>query len=231
MIFKPELARLVAKGKKTQTRRLVNGKPTRYEVGQDYAVQPGRGKTQICRVTVLDRRRERLGDLSFEDAQAEGFRGRADFARYWMDLIHDKRHAPADGLPADDVLELWQQRHGDRVVWVIIFELTRPLKLTLPNTPVYLTKARSTRGGTTRDPRHKMPGEPAVIGDVSVGSLGRARNAALRERQQRLQQMHQVVERARNAWEQAIAGDLAVDEDIDELERFVHHLEAKLRAA
>lgn len=232
MIFKPrELALLVAKGKKTQTRRpIVPGTPLLYRVGQDYPVKPGPGEEEICRITILDVKRERLGDLSYEDVLAEGFRSSAEFARFWLRLREDKRHDP-EGLSADEVRELWQQRHGGRMVWVLTFELTRPLKIVLPDRPVYLSRARSSSSGTTTDPRLKMPGEPAVIGDVSLGGFARVRNKALRERQQRLQEAHQVVERARRAYELAVAGDVDVDEDVVALKRVVEDLEAKLRAA
>lgn len=229
MIFKPELARLVAKGKKTQTRRIVNGKPSYYEVGQDYAVCPGRGKHQICRIIVLDREQQRLGDLTYEAALAEGFRSRADFARYWIALHRDKRHPEPQGT-AEEILEFWQQRYGDRGVWVITFELVRPLKVVLPDKPVYLMAARS-GGGTTTDPRRKMAGEPAVMGDVSTGSLARAITAARRARQAQLQEIHRLVERARTAYDTAVAGGMDLGEDVAALEQVVVELEAKLRAA
>jgi ASCH domain len=231
MIFRAELAQLVVKGRKTQTRRVANGKPSRYEIGHDYAVQPGRGKSQICRVTILDRRVERLGDLCYEDAVAEGFRSRADFARYWLRLhaIDKRRHDPA-GLSSDEVLALWQARHGATRVWVITFALTRPLVLRVADRPVYLQRAGA-GAGTTTDARRKMAGEPEVLGDVAVGSIARARHDAKLAREQRLQQLHRLFERARGALDDAVAFGGVSDADVAELERLVREFEAKLRAA
>lgn len=88
MIFGKTLVKPVLEGRKTQTRRLV--KPGElecyYRPGRKYAVQSGRGKPAIARITVLDVRRQRLGDLTFDDARAEGFRSRDAFFAYWTDL-------------------------------------------------------------------------------------------------------------------------------------------------
>lgn len=116
MIFRPELARLVVRGKKTQTRRpmkpyvepespyrTVKGRRVRravpktievdgtrfvyrYEPGGCYAVQPGRGKAAVCRVLVDTVEPVLLTGLDLRDALAEGFRTRAEFADYWMRL-------------------------------------------------------------------------------------------------------------------------------------------------
>jgi hypothetical protein len=229
MIFRPELAELVAKGKKTVTRRVVNGKPCAYRVGQDYAVQPGRGKEQICRIQVIDRERQLLGRLTYQDALAEGFRTRADFARYWM-ALHDPR-CQVEGLTADEVIAIWLERQGDVRVWVITFELKRSLQLVLPDVPVYLHRTGS-RGSTTTDARMKVPGEPEVMGvELKHRSIALARAAAERERQARIQQFHGLVERARNAYEDALSFGVELAPDVAALERHVQLLEQKLRAA
>lgn len=92
MIFKPELAKLILQGKKTQTRRVVKyterGKTIecRYRAGCVYAVQPGRGSASLGRLTVTEVREECLGDLSLPDARREGFRTRTEFVDYWTVL-------------------------------------------------------------------------------------------------------------------------------------------------
>jgi hypothetical protein len=85
--FKRDLAEQVVAGTKTVTRRLVNDNPRSpwYEgkcgknVGQDYAVCPGRGETQIGRVVIVSTRRERLGELDDDEARREGFPDAAAF--------------------------------------------------------------------------------------------------------------------------------------------------------
>lgn len=86
MIFRPELAEMVVDGIKTQTRRPTKGKPCRYAVGQTYAVQPGRGKHSVGRITIEAVRLVTLDPLTGEDAQAEGFDSPDDFFAYWIGL-------------------------------------------------------------------------------------------------------------------------------------------------
>jgi hypothetical protein len=64
-------------GTKTQTRRT---RPPCCTVGQPVAVQPGRGKHAVGRIRVTAIRYcERAGDISEEDARAEGFADAAAF--------------------------------------------------------------------------------------------------------------------------------------------------------
>lgn len=88
MIFRPQLARMVREGRKTQTRRLVDDRqPCRYSPGRVYPVQPGRGKRAIARVQVVDVARQQLGEITERAARAEGFTGRGQFFAYWR-IIH-----------------------------------------------------------------------------------------------------------------------------------------------
>lgn len=103
MIFRPELAKLIKQGKKTQTRRIATTKICRYAAGKSYAVQPGRGKAAMCRITVTGVRMERLGDLTLKDAKREGFVTTAEFFDYWRAL-----HGSAN---------------PDLLVWVFTFAL------------------------------------------------------------------------------------------------------------
>ena len=84
MIFRPELAKLIRQGRKSQTRRL--GDTCRYEVGKSYSVQPGRGKPGICRITILQVRSEPLGAITLKDARKEGFVTTTEFFDYWKGL-------------------------------------------------------------------------------------------------------------------------------------------------
>lgn len=100
MIFQPALAGDVLSGRKTVTRRLVSDNPRSpwwkercaLNVGQDYAVCPGRGKAAIGRVEILSVRQERLGDALGDadhrttntiEALREGFLGVPAFKRTW----------------------------------------------------------------------------------------------------------------------------------------------------
>lgn len=132
MIFSPQLARLVLSGRKTQTRRKVKDSDCnefgmwicRYRAGHDYSVQPGRGKSGIAHITITSTPEiVTLGDLTLQDARAEGFRVRADFARYWL-ALHRQHMSDRDDDLADD--ELWDQfvdRAGHTRVWRIEFQI------------------------------------------------------------------------------------------------------------
>ena len=88
MIFRPELARKIIRGEKTMTRRPIKPgeKHCRYQEGRDYAVQPGSGKPESCRILILTVEGQALGDLTYRDARAEGFKTRQDFQAYWAGL-------------------------------------------------------------------------------------------------------------------------------------------------
>lgn len=88
MMFRPELAAKVLAGEKTVTRRATSDNPNSpwwreacaLRPGRNYAVQPGRGKPGIGRVTVTAVRLARLGRLDDREAAAEGFADAQAFA-------------------------------------------------------------------------------------------------------------------------------------------------------
>lgn len=99
MIFRPELCAKVLDGSKTVTRRPVSDNPRSpwwrercayeigWEVGDTYAVQPGRGKPAVGRIRITGLPRcEQLVSLDDCDARREGFEDRAGFVAYWTDL-------------------------------------------------------------------------------------------------------------------------------------------------
>lgn len=173
MIFKPVLARAVASGKKTQTRRPVTPKPCRYKVGHDYAVQPGRGKEGIARIKVLDIREERVGQISHQDAKAEGFRNQAAFKAYWTQ-IYDAAWVRSqetvkhpDGVvetlsPLDEgeLAERFSERHAHKLVTVIRFELVQ-------DTPRFLAQPGPNQGDYTEQ-RHRAIDDLEVIDDLTA---------------------------------------------------------------
>jgi hypothetical protein len=180
VIFRPELARSIRQGRKTQTRRPVGTEPVcRYREGKSYAVQPGRGQAAVCRIMVTEVRQERLGDIAFMDARAEGFQTTEDFKAYWI-AIHEKtwlEHETAmlneaendDGVILDR--DTWLMRrsldmfhrprrgnlpsHADRLVWVISFHLHAEDEirlLALRSDEIYVT-----------NPAQALPHEPEAV--------------------------------------------------------------------
>lgn len=159
MIFSPELARLVVRGKKTMTRRRVKPDENRcrYRVGHDYAVQPGRGQTAIARLVVVDVDMQFLGDITGADARAEGFRNVADFARYWMRL-YDRGFDPDEHPDDDAAFGLFTDRHGDRHVWAISFDLDQSHQPRLLR-----ARTRIDEDDYTSQPRNALPDEPEAV--------------------------------------------------------------------
>ncbi len=95
MIFQYTLDLLLS-GRKTQTRRVIKaGESTiqaddrivavqthgrdKYRVGKTYAVQPSRNAAAVARIRLTGLRRQRAGEISLEDAQAEGYASREEF--------------------------------------------------------------------------------------------------------------------------------------------------------
>lgn len=94
MIFRPDLAKKVMAGEKTATRRAPSPKTKSpwywrgciYKVGQEFAVQPGRGKPSIGAAIVDRVALERLGAIRAEQAVAEGFADIRDFIAAWREI-------------------------------------------------------------------------------------------------------------------------------------------------
>jgi hypothetical protein len=130
-----------------------DGPPTR-----TYAVQPGRGKPAACRIEILDVRQELVGQITFDDARAEGFRTTAEFSAAWV-RIHDKAWVAAWNGTEDehDLTVRFTERHAQKPVWVITFKLDHahvPRLLAARPAPDYVT-----------DPRLALPGEPEALSD------------------------------------------------------------------
>ena len=91
-----------------------------------YAVQPGRGKKAVGRIRITEIRRERVQDISEEDAQREGW-----------DMSNMNSHSRYDPVTMTKAIEwfhgLWDSIHkkpGTRwtdnpEVWVLTFEVVR----------------------------------------------------------------------------------------------------------
>lgn len=114
MIFTPELAEKVMRGEKTATRRLLSYNPhspwhrrsrSNYNVGQVFAVQPGRGKRGIGKARCTAVYQQRLGEVSARDAWREGFRDLAEFHSAFKEINGPCR-----------LLDL---------IWVVEFELVK----------------------------------------------------------------------------------------------------------
>lgn len=246
LMFKPALIREIVRGKKTMTRRLVKHdkagtlRDCRYKIGRTYAVQPGRGKpSDGTRVLITDVRTELLGEISFDDARAEGFRTTDDFKRYWVRL-HDEawleRQAQAADVPAadldDELLDArFLERHAELLVWVIAFELS-------VDEVLYLH--RHTAGGYTTNPAEAMRGDagtPREIAPPAAVVDRYASEAAKRDTERRQHVVDQALEVAGSSRPRrlAVLEKLAEESDVDvsnqlrAIERRLEAVEQKIR--
>jgi hypothetical protein len=100
VIFNAENTAKVMSGRKTETRRPASGR-SRFTVGADYSVQPGRGQHEVARILVTGVRRERLMDITDEGARAEGYSDTVAFMAAWSRIYDGDRekchpHQPVD---------------------------------------------------------------------------------------------------------------------------------------
>lgn len=87
MLFKKQLFDKILAGEKTQTRRPTEHKPGRriYEVGEKVGIRVGYTKPSAY-IIIKKRRRQKLSDITEEDAKKEGFKDKAEFKRVWTGL-------------------------------------------------------------------------------------------------------------------------------------------------
>lgn len=210
MIFRPELIKQIRKGKKTMTRRPVKrGKlgevKQHYAAGRSYAVQPGRGEPQTCRITVLEARRERLGDITHEDARAEGFLTTQAFFDYWRGLYGDVDH--------------------DQDVWVLRFRLGDPER------PLFL--AGQTQQSDYTFEKSKAPkGEPEVTDDETTARFvveSRARALSERRAERLKTQARTLQKRLREATVRAEREGVDITENLARLHEELENIERKRR--
>ena len=81
VIFQPENIQKILEGKKTQTRRL--GK-YQLKVGRVYGIKDRWFAKATAYVRITRRFKQRLGDISTEDLQKEGYRNIWEFQAAWI---------------------------------------------------------------------------------------------------------------------------------------------------
>jgi len=114
---------------KTETRRLWVSNETIYHIGQVYAVQPGRGKTSVGRIRILDKWRDMdVRDIDATALRREGFDCPERFLWTWCKLRDKRLYKDFEGYafqfgikdPAESFL-------ANEAFWLAV--IARPLKL------------------------------------------------------------------------------------------------------
>ncbi len=84
ILFKPRHAALILSGQKTQTRRLGR---KRWNVGASHQAKHNYRKSGFfALLRILDVYRERLGDISEEDARSEGYESKEAYLRAFREI-------------------------------------------------------------------------------------------------------------------------------------------------
>lgn len=188
MILSPPQARAVAAGRKTTHRVPANGPQcSSAKVGVQYPVKPGRSKDPICHVEVTEITQQRLGDITYQDARAEGFRTTQEFKAQWVrqhnagwverELL-DKAQAIEDQCLLDPegyvLCRRFDLHHAHRWVHVIRFKV-------VSDRPKYLAPKLGYTSSSSRAV------DKLEVIDPAMGYVERAREESMRKRS-RLQQ-------------------------------------------
>lgn len=82
-LFKRKLIPLIISGQKTQTRRLHKHG---WKVGCTYKIKDQYYCKGLGTIKITRRFKQRLGDISEQDARKEGFKDRAEFMSAWIQI-------------------------------------------------------------------------------------------------------------------------------------------------
>jgi len=85
LVFKRPLLFLILEGRKTQTRRLKGC----WEEGRIYAILDDYSEGPKAYVKIIRKWKQRLADMTEEDAKKEGFSSLAEFKATWISLYGD----------------------------------------------------------------------------------------------------------------------------------------------
>lgn len=104
-----------------------------WNVGQEIAVQPGRGKKSVARILITGLRCEDVREISVEDAKAEGWELGLDavtkypalwYLRLWTQMHDDLAHVKLGMKPFETWRDYLATRPAERYqAWVIEFKL------------------------------------------------------------------------------------------------------------
>lgn len=83
MLFKRHLAAKVRTGEKTQTRRTSK---IRYREGSIQPIQESYNQKAKDHIKINKRYEQRLGDMTEEQAKAEGFQSLSEFKKEWVEI-------------------------------------------------------------------------------------------------------------------------------------------------
>jgi hypothetical protein len=253
VIVKPDHARLILRAKKTQVRRRVElsvkqrgvtsiGSPPSprrpVDAGQELAVRTKPGGPEKARVTVLDVTKQYLGDLTQQDAIAEGYRTRGEYARAFL-TDRKSKWLQADERSDDECLERLTHLYGHWRMWVITFVLfedhsrflsARPAKVR-PGAPAKVAEDDESRGYTSGADTLDA-GEAVPDLDLRRQTAEARDRDALRQKaydDELLSEKRSLEERLARARKLAAERGVNVSSDVRVVEQRIERIERKIR--
>lgn len=106
----------------------------RMRVGERMPVNPLSGKrrkrpakptVQVAHITLTEIRLQRLGNIEFKDARAEGFQTTDEFKIAWA----SRGRRAATPILDETALELFDTKHADTLVWALSFDVVESRRL------------------------------------------------------------------------------------------------------
>lgn len=155
MIVAPRKARLIMRGD-TQHRRLT---PLATSVGHDIPITPGTGKAPLGRARIVAAWEQRLGDVTYAEARAEGHRTTDDFKAQWV-ADNDRAWISDHDLDDDALIARFDKRWADAMVQVLELH-------PVADEPRYLASQADILNGRTNDGEYVLA-RGRAIDDLEV---------------------------------------------------------------
>jgi hypothetical protein len=178
LIVPPRKARLIMRGD-TQHRRLTR---LTTKVGHDIPITPGTGKAPLGRARIVAAWEQRLGDISYTEARAEGHRTTDDFKAQWV-ADNDKPWIADRDLDDEALIARFNQRWANTMVQVLELH-------PVADEPRYLASQADILNGRTTDGEYVLARGRAiddleVVDDATTDRYARAAESASLEQRAR----------------------------------------------
>jgi hypothetical protein len=155
LIVPPRKARLIMRGD-TQHRRLT---PLAAKVGHDIPITPGQGKAPLGRARIVAAMEQRLGDISYQEARAEGHRTTDDFKAQWV-ADNDRGWIGTNDLDDAALIARFDRRWANTIVQVLELH-------PVADEPRYLASQADILNGRTNDGEYVLA-RGRAIDDLEV---------------------------------------------------------------
>lgn len=232
---------MIVKGKQTVMRRPVKQGERHpwFRPGRNYAIQPGLGQRQITRIAINTIEAGRLGDITFNDVRAEGFRTTIEYKAFWVRtydaawVVREENRLERT-VTDEELAGRFDTRHADTAVWIVGFELDRSHRPRLL-APTARGERDGDEYGYTDNPTRSLRDEPEAV-DASILAKF-AEDAAMRwrglpgSREEHLRRRERSLRiRLRQAALNAGRAGVDITRQLDSIEHHIRMLEQQRKA-